>query len=55
MLFTHSPQLLDQFPQLSVTTLSVTSVTAAHRVGEQPAAVGPDYWASLANGSTLWT
>ena len=22
---------------------------------KQPAAVVPDYWASLANGSTLWT
>ena len=29
MLFSHSPQLLDQFPQLSVATLSVTGVTAA--------------------------
>jgi len=28
MLFSHSPQLLDQFPQLSVATLSVTGVTA---------------------------
>jgi DNA/RNA-binding domain of Phe-tRNA-synthetase-like protein len=29
MLFSHPPQLLDQFPQLSVTTLSVTGVTSA--------------------------
>jgi hypothetical protein len=28
MLFSHSPQLLDQFPQLWVATLSVTGVTA---------------------------
>jgi len=28
MLFSHSPQLLDQFPQLSVATLSITGVTA---------------------------
>jgi len=29
MLFSHSPQLLDQFPQLAVTALSVTGITAA--------------------------
>ena len=34
MLFSHSPQLLDQFPQLSVATLSVTGVTAAPDVAD---------------------
>jgi DNA/RNA-binding domain of Phe-tRNA-synthetase-like protein len=34
MLFSHSPQLLDQFPQLSVATLSVTEVTAAPDVAD---------------------
>jgi len=34
MLFNHSPQLLDQFPQLSVATLSVTGVTAAPDVAD---------------------
>ena len=34
MLFSHSPQLLDQFPQLSVATLSVTGVTSAPDVAD---------------------
>jgi DNA/RNA-binding domain of Phe-tRNA-synthetase-like protein len=34
MLFSHSPQLLDQFPQLSVATLSVTGVTAVPDVAD---------------------
>jgi DNA/RNA-binding domain of Phe-tRNA-synthetase-like protein len=34
MLFSHSPQLLDQFPQLSVATLSVTGVTASADVAD---------------------
>ena len=34
---------------------SWTHLSTALEVGEQPAAVGPGYWASLANGSTLWT
>ena len=34
MLFSHSSQLLDQFPQLSVATLSVTGVTAAPDVAD---------------------
>jgi hypothetical protein len=34
---------------------SWTHSSTALEVGEQPAAVGPDYGASLANGSTLWT
>jgi hypothetical protein len=34
MLFSHSPQLLDQFPQLAVTALSVTGITAAPDVAD---------------------
>src|SRR5215213_8236197 len=34
MLFSHSPQLLDQFPQLAVATLSVTGITAAPHVAD---------------------
>jgi hypothetical protein len=34
MLFSHSPQVLDQVPQLSVATLSVTGVTAALDVAD---------------------
>ena len=34
MLFSHSPQLLDQFSQLWVATLSVTGVTAAPDVAD---------------------
>jgi hypothetical protein len=34
MLFSHSPQLRNQFPQLSVATLSVTGVTAAPDVAD---------------------
>jgi DNA/RNA-binding domain of Phe-tRNA-synthetase-like protein len=34
MLFSHSPQLLDQFPQLWVATFSVTGVTAAPNVAD---------------------
>jgi DNA/RNA-binding domain of Phe-tRNA-synthetase-like protein len=34
MLFSHSPQLLDQFRQLSVATLSVTGVTAVPDVAD---------------------
>jgi DNA/RNA-binding domain of Phe-tRNA-synthetase-like protein len=34
MLFSHSPQLLHQFPQLSVATMSVTRVTAAPDVAD---------------------
>ena len=34
MLFSHSPQLLDQFPQLSVATVSVTGVSAAPDIAD---------------------
>ena len=34
MLFSHSPQLIDQFPQLAVTALSVTGITAAPDVAD---------------------
>src|SRR5215207_4499206 len=34
MLFSHSPQLRNQFPQLSVATLSVTGLTAAPDVAD---------------------
>src|SRR5215218_889213 len=39
MLFSHSPQLLDQFPQLSVATLSITGVTADPRYRRHDPAV----------------
>jgi hypothetical protein len=34
VLFSHSPQLLNQLPQLWVATLSVTGVTAAPDVAD---------------------
>jgi hypothetical protein len=44
-------------PAMGVSTWASpwTHSSTALEVGEQPAAVRPDYWTSLANGSTLWT
>jgi hypothetical protein len=49
-LFSHSPQLLDQFAQLSVATLSVTGVTAAPDVADTTRPFLERATARLANG-----
>src|SRR5688572_29931196 len=48
MLFSHSPQLLDQFPQLSVTALSVTGITAAPMSPTHPPVPGAGHGSAVA-------